>query len=77
MESKRMDEAPEDIALAVEIIRQLEILDYPEENILMAMVHICQDTLNKLPNDGTREFWRQRLVAELIDSSDNELAPPH
>lgn len=72
-----MDEAPEDIALAVEIIRQLEILDYPEENILMAMVHICQDTLNKLPNDGTREFWRQRLVAELIDSSDNELAPPH
>ena len=60
-----MDGTPEDIALAVEIIRQLENLDYPEESILRAMVHICQDTLNKLPNDGTRELWRQKLIMKL------------
>ncbi|WBA80731.1 hypothetical protein [Endozoicomonas sp. GU-1] len=72
-----MDGASEDIALAVEIIRQLENLNYPEENILKAMIHICQDTLNKLPNDGTREFWRQRLIAELLDSSNDTPAEPH
>ncbi|WP_257294990.1 hypothetical protein [Endozoicomonas sp. YOMI1] len=72
-----MDRASEDIALAVEIIRQLENLNYPEENILMAMVHICQDTLNKLPNDGTREFWRQRLIAELMDTSNDKPAETH
>lgn len=72
-----MDGAPEDIALAVEIIRQLENLNYPEENILKAMVHICQDTLNKLPNDETREFWRQRLIAELMDTSNDKPAEPH
>ncbi len=72
-----MDGAPEDISLAVEIIRQLENLEYQEENILKAMIHICQDTLNKLPNDGTREFWRQRLVAELMDSSDSKPTAPH
>ncbi|WP_422450104.1 MULTISPECIES: hypothetical protein [unclassified Endozoicomonas] len=72
-----MDGASEDIALAVEIIRQLENLNYPEENILKAMVHICQDTLNKLPNDGTREFWRQRLIAELLDSSNDTPAETH
>ena len=60
-----MEGAPEDITLAVEIIRQLENLAYPEESILKAMVHVCQDTLNKLPNDGTREYWRQTLLAEL------------
>ena len=72
-----MDGASEDIALAVEIIRQLENLNYPEENILKAMVHICQDTLNKLPNNGTREFWRQRLIAELLDSSNDTPAETH
>ncbi|WP_257263513.1 hypothetical protein [Endozoicomonas sp. ONNA2] len=77
MESKHLDGAPEDIALAVEIIRQLENLDYPEENILRAMVHICQDTLNKLPNDGTREFWRQRLIAELMGPADDPPAETH
>ena len=60
-----MEGAPEDIALAVEIIRQLENLAYPEESILKAMVHVCQDTLNKLPDDGTREYWRQTLLTEL------------
>lgn len=72
-----MEGASEDIALAVEIIRQLENLNYPEENILKAMVHICQDTLNKLPNDGTREFWRQRLIAELMDTSNDKPAETH
>ncbi|MFK0572452.1 hypothetical protein [Endozoicomonas sp.] len=72
-----MDGAPEDIALAVEIIRQLESLDYPEKSILKAMVHICLDTLSKLPDDGTREFWRQRLITELMASSDNKPRDTH
>ena len=52
-----MDGAPEEIALAVEIIRQLENLDYPHESILKAMGHVCVDTLNKLPNDRSRQYW--------------------
>ncbi len=61
-----MDDAPEDIALAVEIIRQLENLDYSRESILKAMVHICNDTLNKLPDNGPRAYWRQQLITELM-----------
>lgn len=57
-----MDKAPEDIALAVEIIRQLENLDYPAESILQAMIHICQDTLKKIPDDGSRELWQRTLI---------------
>lgn len=72
-----MDGAPEDIALAVEIIRQLENLDYPEESILRAMIHICQDTLNKLPNDEAREFWRQRLITKLMDSPGGKPTDTH
>ena len=44
-----MDGAPEEIALAEEIIRQLEKLDYPHEINLKAMGHVCVDTKNKLP----------------------------
>ena len=55
-----MEGASEDIALAVEIIRQLENLEYPEDSILQAMIYVCQDTLKKLP-DAQREFWREKL----------------
>ena len=55
-----MEGASEDIALAVEIIRQLENLEYPEESILQAMVHVCRDTLQKLPEDR-RQYWLQKL----------------
>ncbi|WP_152554152.1 hypothetical protein [Endozoicomonas elysicola] len=72
-----MDGAPEDIALAVEIIRQLENLNYPEESILRAMVHIFQDTLNKLPNDGTREYWQQKLITEIMASTPNRPTDSH
>ena len=57
-----MDNSPEDISLAVEIIRQLENLEYPEESILQAMIYICQDTLKKLPEGDHREIWRQKLA---------------
>ena len=57
-----MDNTTEDIALAVEIIRQLENLDYPNESILQAMIYVCEDTLNKLPADQ-KEEWRQKLEA--------------
>ena len=57
-----MDNSTEDIALAVEIIRQLESLNYPNESILQAMIYVCQDTLNKLP-ENKREEWRQKLEA--------------
>ncbi|OED43173.1 hypothetical protein ACH42_10810 [Endozoicomonas sp. (ex Bugula neritina AB1)] len=55
-----MDNTAEEIALAVEIIRQLENLDYPNESILQAMIYVCEDTLNKLPSDQ-KEEWRQTL----------------
>ena len=60
-----MDGTPEDIALAVEIIRQLENLDYPYESILKAMGHVCVDTLNKLPDDRKRQYWQQILITEI------------
>lgn len=55
-----MEGTSEDIALAVEIIRQLENLEYPEESILQAMIHVCKDTLQKLPEDR-RQYWQQKL----------------
>lgn len=57
---EEMEHLPEDIALAIEIIRQLENLDYTPETILQAMMHVCQDTLNKLPEEQ-QEHWRQQL----------------
>lgn len=55
-----MEGASEEIALAVEIIRQLENLEYPEDSILQAMILVCKDTLQKLPEDR-RIFWQQTL----------------
>ncbi len=55
-----MENTAEDIALAVEIIRQLENLNYPNESILQAMIYVCEDTLKKLPADQ-KEQWREKL----------------
>lgn len=63
-----MDNISEDIALAVELIRQLENLEYPEESILSAIIYVTRDTLNKLPDDGTRGYWQQRMINELMDA---------
>lgn len=59
-----MDNLPEEMTLAIEIIRQLENLDYPPETILQAMAIICQDTLNKL-SDSDRKKWQQFLLGNL------------
>lgn len=59
-----MDNMPEEMTLAIEIIRQLENLDYPPETILQAMTIICQDTLNKLSEDD-RKKWQQFLLGSL------------
>ncbi len=64
-----MNDTPEDVALAVEIIRQLENLNYPEEAILQAMIYVCQDTLKKLPDNNLREQWRNKIIMALTDSS--------
>ncbi|WP_034832890.1 hypothetical protein [Endozoicomonas numazuensis] len=59
-----LDQLPEDIALAIEVIRQLENLNYPPETILKAMLMVCKDSLGKLP-ERERESWKARLTAEL------------
>ncbi|WP_263080537.1 hypothetical protein [Endozoicomonas sp. Mp262] len=64
-----MEDTPEDIALAVEIIRQLENLAYPEEAILQAMIYVCKDTLNKLPDQASKAHWRNKITLALADSS--------
>ncbi|WP_330927005.1 hypothetical protein [Candidatus Sororendozoicomonas aggregata] len=65
-----MDNTPEDIALAVEIIRQLENLEYPEHSILQAMIYVFQDTLKKLPSDKEKKDWQQRIVMALCTQSE-------
>ena len=72
-----MEGAPEDIALAVEIIRQLENLDYSEESILKAMILIFKDTLNKLPDDESREHWQQALITEVMSTSGKPTGGTH
>ncbi|MGI9273494.1 MAG: DUF2496 domain-containing protein [Endozoicomonas sp.] len=61
-----MDKGPEEIELAVEIIRQLENLDYSPETILQAMAIICRDTLGKLPEEE-RPKWRDCFQKHLND----------
>ncbi|MDP0589375.1 MAG: hypothetical protein QS748_09385 [Candidatus Endonucleobacter bathymodioli] len=64
-----MDNAPEEMALAVEIIRQLENLSYPADSILQAMIYICRDTLSQLPDEHDREKWRNKITLELANTS--------
>ncbi|MGI9280070.1 MAG: hypothetical protein ACR2PX_10640 [Endozoicomonas sp.] len=59
-----LDQLPEDIALAIEMIRQLENLNYQPETILQAMLHVSKDALGKLP-EQEREQWQKRLITEL------------
>ncbi|MCL6270896.1 DUF2496 domain-containing protein [Sansalvadorimonas sp. 2012CJ34-2] len=54
------EEAPEHVRLAVDMIRQMENLEFSENTILEASLLVIQDTLNKLPSDQ-RLHWRQRL----------------
>ena len=72
-----MESLSEDIALAVELIRQLENLEYPEQSILSAMIYVTKDTLNKLPDNGLREYWRQRFISELLENSLPQKHPAH
>ncbi|WP_067515146.1 hypothetical protein [Endozoicomonas ascidiicola] len=72
-----MEGAPEDIALAVEIIRQLENLNYSEESILQAMIMIFRDTLNKLPDDDSRKYWQQKLITEVMNASEKPASGTH
>lgn len=60
-----MDDLSEEMALAIEIIRQLENLDYSPETTLQAMMIVCQDTLNKL-SDSDRKNWQQFIVYSLM-----------
>ena len=59
-----MDHESEYMALAVEIIRQLENLDYSVACILQAMIIVCEDTLNKLPPEQ-QETWQKKFEESL------------
>lgn len=54
------DAAPEHVKLAVEIIRQVENMQLPEDTVVEAVLLIMQDTLNKMPQEE-RFIWRNRL----------------
>ncbi|WP_281646699.1 DUF2496 domain-containing protein [Parendozoicomonas sp. Alg238-R29] len=59
-----MDDAPEHVKLAVDMIRQMENLNFPNETVLEACLLVIQDTLNKLESND-RLFWRNRLSSIL------------
>ena len=61
------EQLPDDVTLAVEIIRQIENLGYDPETILNAMSHICLDTLAKLPADQ-RKSWQEKLSQNIKNS---------
>ncbi len=54
------DDAPEHVKLAVEIIRQVELLHFEDDTVMEAALLVIQDTLRKLPQHE-RLSWRQRL----------------
>ena len=66
------EQAPEHVKLAVELIRQVENLDFEEETVLEASLLVIQDTLNKLPQNS-RLFWRQRLSGILRAPGQNSV----
>lgn len=57
-------QASDEVELAVEIIRQLENLDFSEQTILQAMVHVCRDTLNKADGEQ-QQILREELLHAL------------
>ncbi|CAM3601333.1 DUF2496 domain-containing protein [Parendozoicomonas haliclonae] len=58
------DNAPEHVQLAVDMIRQMENLDFPNETVLEACLLVMQDTLNKMGRED-RVAWRTRLSSIL------------
>ncbi len=58
------DDAPEHVQLAVDLIRQMENLGFPNETVLEACLLVTQDTLNKLGRED-RLAWRSRLSSIL------------
>ncbi|PVZ72358.1 hypothetical protein [Pelagibaculum spongiae] len=58
-----MNQTSDEVELAVEIIRQLENLDFSEQTILQAMVHVCRDTLNKLESEQQQTLREELLQA--------------
>ncbi|MRI33503.1 hypothetical protein EOPP23_10950 [Endozoicomonas sp. OPT23] len=61
------EQLPEDVALAVEIIRQIENLGYDADTVLKAMSHICLDTLAKLSEED-RLNWQKKLCQSLASN---------
>lgn len=54
------DDTPEHVKLAVEIIRQVELLHFEDDTVVEAALLVIQDTLRKLPQSESIA-WRQRL----------------
>ncbi len=54
------EQLPDDVTLAVEIIRQIENLGYDPDTVLKAMSHICLDTLAKLSEEESHN-WQKKL----------------
>ncbi|MCK5894509.1 MAG: hypothetical protein KAG53_08930 [Endozoicomonadaceae bacterium] len=54
------DDTPEHVKLAVEIIRQVELLHFEDDTVMEAALLVIQDTLRKLPQSESIA-WRQRL----------------
>ena len=69
-----LEEAPEHVRLAVDMIRQMENLDFPHDTVLEACLLVIQDTLNKLP-DEQRLYWREHLGRIL--GAPNSFKPHH
>ena len=67
-----LDEAPEHVKLAVDMIRQMENLDFANETVVEACLLVIQDTLNKLSQED-RRFWRNRLSSILSLPGANKL----
>lgn len=61
------DDTPEHVKLAVEIIRQVELLHFEDDTVVEAALLVIQDTLRKLPQPE-RVAWRQRLC-EILEVS--------
>ena len=54
------EDVPEHVRLAVEIIRQVENLNFAEDVVAEAMVLILQDAVAKMPEEH-RIRWKNRL----------------
>ena len=59
-----LNDAPDHVKLAVDMICQMENLQFAEETVLEACLLVIQDTLNKLSGED-QLLWRQRLSGML------------